>query len=179
MDTEFLYKANIETLKLIKDEGEKNLASIINADEVITNKSNSLMQILIPLLLILAGFNLDLIFKKVIDYKFYFSLLLIINLTLVIYILYRNILPVKSIMIGAEPEKLLQNDIIFGSDNDYHNVLINRTYNIQKAIDNSIISHKKRYDRFKNANKTLFLGLFAIFCLFLLLQVFRLFLNKC
>ncbi|WP_312418572.1 hypothetical protein [Epilithonimonas sp.] len=83
MDTEYLYKADIETLKIIKEEGEKNLASILEADEVITNKSNSLMQILIPIFLLLVGYNLDLLFKKNIDYKFYFSLLLIINLYII------------------------------------------------------------------------------------------------
>jgi len=179
MDTEYLYKADIETLKIIKEEGEKNLASILEADEVITNKSNSLMQILIPIFLLLVGYNLDLLFKKNIDYKFYFSLLLIINLCSVIYILYRNILPVKSVMMGAEPQKLLKNDIIAGSINDYHSLIINRTYNIQIAIDKSITSHKKRHNSFTKANKTLFLGLLVIFCLFLLLQVYHLFISMC
>lgn len=63
MGYQYLYKAEKSTLLLIKEEGEKSLTGIIDSDNTITNQSNSLFQVLIPILLIILGF----IFSQIIS----------------------------------------------------------------------------------------------------------------
>ncbi len=183
MKTEILFKAKTHTLLLIKDEAEKNLSGIQNAEDIITNKSNSLLQILIPILILISGYLLNSITNQKFNELFYISIPLTLLLGLVIMKLYRNILPVKTAIYGSEPNKLIKSDMIFGVDeSDERNIIVNRIYNLQKAIDYSIKNHSIRYKRFKNSNKILLLGLLIIFCstIILLLTLFFLpFLNKC
>lgn len=176
MNQDILYKTKNQTLILIKEDSEKNLLGIQNAEDVITNKSNSLMQILIPILIVLLGFCVNSIANKNFDWQFQLSTVIIILFGIVIYILYENILPVKTVIQGTEPNQLVQSDMISGNfENDNRNILVNRVFNLQKAINYSTQSHSIRYKRFKNANKTLFLGMLLIFILFSLFQAFLLF----
>lgn len=180
MNQDILFITKNETLIIIKEEGEKNLLGIQNVEDVITNKSNSLMQILIPILIVLLGFCINSIATKNFNWQFQLSTVIIILLGIVIYILYQNILPAKSAIQGTEPNQLVQLDMIIGDiENDNRNILVNRVFNLQKAINYSTKSHSIRYKRFKNANKTLFLGLLIIFILFSLLQAFLLFQDMC
>lgn len=180
MEKEILFQAKNETLLLIKEEAEKNLLSIQNTEDVITSKSNNLIQILLPILIILLGFLVNSFTLKQFDWKFYLSAFISILFSFVVYILYENILPVKSAIQGSEPKQLIQSDMIFGDfKKDNRNILVNRVYNLQNAITYSTKSHSIRYKRFKKGNKTLFLGLFLIFSFFLLFQLFLLFPDKC
>jgi hypothetical protein len=179
MKQEILFKAKNETLLLIKDEAEKNLLSIQNTEDVITNKSNSLIQILLPILIVLFGVLVNSISSDKFDWKFQLSLLVSVLLGFVVYTLYENILPVKSVIQGSEPKQLIQPDMIFGEQlKDDRNILVNRIYSLQKAINYSANSHSIRYKRFKKGNKFLFLGLLIIFILFSLFQCFLLFQDK-
>ena len=180
MEQEILFKAKNETLSLIKVEAEKHLLSIQNTEDVITNKSNNLIQILLPILIVLFGVLVNSISSGKFDWKFQLSLLISILLSFVVYTLYENILPVKSVIQGSEPKQLIQSDMIFGEQlKDDRNILVNRIFSLQKAINYSANSHSIRYKRFKKGNKFLFLGLLIIFILFALFQVFVLFQDKC
>lgn len=180
MNKEVLFKAQSDTLRLIKDEAEKNLSDVQNAEDVITNKSNNLMQVLIPLFLIICGFCFNSFVKNDFGWLFFIASFFLIILGLVIYQLYKNILPVKSAMAGSEPNQLIQPDLISGiASTDERNLLVNRVFNLQKAIEYSLDSHTIRYSRFRKANKILLMGLLTVVSLFLLFQLFLLFLDKC
>ena len=127
MNQDILFITKNETLIIIKEEGEKNLLGIQNVEDVITNKSNSLMQILIPILIVLLGFCINSIATKNFNWQFQLSTVIIILLGIVIYILYQNILPAKSAIQGTEPNQLVQLDMIIGDiENDNRNILVNR-----------------------------------------------------
>ena len=180
MEQEILFKAKNETLLLIKDEAEKNLLSIQNTEDVITNKSNNLIQILLPILIVLFGVLISSISSADFGWKFQLSLLISVLLCFVVYTLYENILPVKSVIQGSEPKQLIQSDMIFGDKlKDDRNILVNRIFSLQKAINYSTNSHSIRYKRFIKGNKLLLLGLLIIFILFSLFQGFLLFQDKC
>lgn len=176
MNKEVLFKAEYETLELIKNEAEKNLIGIQNSEDVITNKSNNLIRILLPILLILLGVLINSITIQNLDWKFQLSLLISILLFIVIYYLYENILPVKSATQGFDPNELVVSELILGDGkNDNRNILLNCIYSLQSSILKSRKSHKIRYDRFRTSNKILFLGLFLITFIILTFQFSLLF----
>ncbi|WGK64962.1 hypothetical protein [Croceiramulus getboli] len=180
MDEEILFRAKSETLVLIKNEAEKNFLGIQNAEDVITNKSNNLMQVLIPVFLVICGFCVNSFVKNDFSWLFLMAVCLLILLGVVIFMLHKNILPVKSAILGSEPSQLIQSDMISGvHSQDERNLLVNRVHNLQNAIEYSLTSHSSRYRRFRHANKILLLGLLIIVSLFVLSQVFLLFLDKC
>ena len=180
MNEKILFKAKSETLAIIKNEAEKNLLGIQNAEDVITNKSNNLMQVLIPVFLITCGFCVNSFVKDDFSWLFFMAGWLLILLGAVIFTLHKNILPVKSALLGSEPSQLVQPDMISGvHSQDERNLLVNRIHNLQIAIDYSLASHSTRYNRFRIANKILLWGLVMIVSLFVLSQFSLLFLNKC
>lgn len=180
MNQEILFKTEVSTLLLIKEEAEKNLLAIQNTEDVITNKSNNLIQIIFPITVILSGYSINSISIDNFDWKFYLSISLILLFCLVVFQLYKNILPVKSAMIGTEPNQLVKSDMISGNaQKDERNILVNRVYNLQTAIEYTVQSHSTRYKRFRNTNKILLVGLVLIFSLFVLFQFFLLFQDKC
>ncbi|WP_318312573.1 hypothetical protein [Flagellimonas crocea] len=180
MDKKILFKAKSETLTLIKNEAEKNLKSIQNAEDVITNKSNTLMQILLPIFIILSGFCINSYTSGNYNTLFYITVCFLITLGVVIFRLHKNVLPIKSAMEGCEPNQLLQSDMISGNHKiDERNILINRIYNLQKAIEYSLKSHTIRYQRYSGTNKILLLSLISLIILFVLYQIFLLFQDMC
>lgn len=176
MKTDILFKVKSETLFLIKDEAEKNLLAVQSTEDVITNKSNNLIQIIIPVVIVLSGFIINGFSTNVFDWKFYLSGSFVVLFSIVVFKLYKNILPVKTSLIGSEPKQLVQSDMIIGQkETDERNILVNRVYNLQNAIDYSLLSHSKRYNRFKSSIKLLLLGMLIILSLFLVYQAFVLF----
>lgn len=176
MNTDLLLKAKIESLLLIKDEAEKSLAGIQKIEDVITDKSNGLMRILISFFIIISGYSIKSVTENKIDLLFYISIALVFLIGWVIWILYINILPQKTGVNGTNPSQLLQLDIISGeSKSDELNLVRNRVYSLEKAITKSLQSHKVRHTRFMRANKILVIGLLVISLLttlFLLVQFF-------
>lgn len=174
MNTDILLKAKDETLEATKQEAELNLEGILRAEEVITDKSNTLIQVLIPVFLVVLGFLLNSLNKDNLPDLFYLGIPLSILLGLVICMLYSNILPVKSAISGSEPNQILQLDIVDGK-NEYRNFLIHRIWSLQKAIEKTLESHKTRYDKFRSTILVLFTGLGVILFGVMILLSFRLF----
>lgn len=176
MNTEILYQAKKETLFLIKEEAEKSLDGIQKIEDVITDKSNGLMRILISFFIIISGYSIKSITENKLDLLFYIALGLVVLIGWVIWVLYINILPLKTGVNGTNPYQLLQSDIISGDSNsDELNLVRNRVYSLEKAIEKSLESHKIRHSRFMKANKILVIGLSVITILttlYLLVQFF-------
>ena len=94
----------------------------------------------------------------------------------VIWVLYINILPLRTGVNGTNPSQLLQSDIISGDNkSDEINLVRNRVYSLEKAIEKSLQSHKIRHSRFMRANKILVIGLSVILIVIILCLLVRFF----
>ena len=88
--------------------------------------------------------------------------------------MFKSIFPLENRLLGSQPNKLVQNDLIKGDDYDELRIISNRILCTQKAIDISITSYIKRLESYKKANKILIFGLLIsltiIIIIFLLCQ---------
>lgn len=173
MDIKLLSKSSKETLSIIKKEAEMNLDKIHLTEDIITSKINNLLNIVISFFLIVSGYILKSISISKFDELSYISFVLSILFIVVISVLYSGIMPKGTILVGTEPSKLIQSDMIKGDDNDNIRILGNRIINLQNAIDVSSISYKSRLKAFKLSFGILNIGIFVIMFLtitFLLCQ---------
>ena len=176
MNTDILYKAKKDTLVLVKEEAEKSLAGIQKIEDVITDKSNGLMRILISFFILIFGYSINSITNSKFNLLLYTALMLAILIGCVIWVLYINILPLRTGVNGTNPSQLLQSDIISGDNkSDEINLVRNRVYSLEKAIEKSLQSHKIRHSRFMRANKILVIGLSVILIVIILCLLVRFF----
>ena len=76
-----------------------------------------------------------------------------------IIVLFKSIFPLENRLLGAQPNKLIQSDMVKGDEYDELRILGNRILCIQHAIDISISSYISRLDSYKKANRILVFGL--------------------
>lgn len=165
LNIELLDKLDLDNLERIKNEAEMNLEEISKSEEIITNKSNSLFQILIVVFSTLVGyliseFSTFCLNSILIQICIIFSLFIAYALFLLIKIIY----PIKIKLKGASPQNLIQ-DFIFSSKSDEQNTINffkNRIYSLNLAINNNIESLNNRVNLFYKANKAILYGLLLV-----------------
>ncbi len=174
MNTKLLQKTSKETQLLIKSEGERNLEDIHKSEDIMTNKINNILSFSFAVFIGVISYSVKCISDKKFDLLFILSLLLSVVFGLVIFILFKSIFPLENRLLGSQPNKLVQNDLIKGDDYDELRIISNRILCTQKAIDISITSYIKRLESYKKANKILIFGLLIsltiIIIIFLLCQ---------
>lgn len=183
MDIEILGKANKETVLIIKEEAEKNLKDIHYVEDIVTNKANNLMNICISVFILIDGY----IIKSFSDGEYSIVLLIaIITSIFIAYIIFNllsAVLPKETVLIGAEPDKLVTNDFIQENEKEFGDtwkILSNRVYNLQQDIEKSFNSHETRLKKFKSSSKQLLIGLSVIVVFSIILIIFsRLSLSLC
>jgi hypothetical protein len=155
-----LFKAGKHTLTKVKEEADNNLSSIHQSVDIITNKANNLFRLLFSIFILLFGFLVSRLVSESLDFLFYLSAVLETLLFVVLAMLYRIILPVKTALIGTEPKQLIQGDVVSGDDEkDEISFLRITIFGLQNAIEHSTESHGKRYRRFVLAHKVLIIGI--------------------
>lgn len=150
---------SIDALKLLKSEAEMALDESIVSETKITDKANTIFQILIVILFSILGF----LVSKFPDIQINspiikISLFLIVvssgSIFFLLKIIYPNLIYVK----GTMPSKLLYSDIIIENWEEF-SILKNRIYNLDKAIKENKISQSNRIYHFKMAIYILLIGI--------------------
>lgn len=162
LDTILLDTLSVEHLEKIKIEAELNLEEISKSEEIITNKSNSLFQILLVIFSTLLGYLINQITSFsynsiLVQISFIFCFFIAYSLCLLIKIIY----PIKIKLKGASPVNLVQN-FIFSSkypEQSIINFLRNRVFSLDLAIKSNLESLNNRVDLFYKANKLILCGL--------------------
>ncbi|WP_316633266.1 hypothetical protein [uncultured Flavobacterium sp.] len=150
---------DIEILKLLKSEAEMALDESIASQTIITDKANTIFQILIVILFSILGF----LVSKFPDIEINspiikISLFLIIVCSCSIWFLLKIIYPNLTYSKGTTPSKLLHSDI-FIKDWEEISILKNRIYNLDKAIKENKIFQSNRIYHFKTAIYILLIGI--------------------
>lgn len=159
MNTDILYKAKKETQLLIKSEAEKNLEDIHKSEDIMTGKINNFLSFSYAVFIAAVGYSIKCISDKNFDLLFILSVSLSVVFALVIIVLFNSIFPLENRLLGSQPNKLIQSDMIKGDNYDELRILGNRILCIQDAIDISISSYISRLDSYKKANRILVFGL--------------------
>ncbi|WP_163518378.1 hypothetical protein [Gelidibacter japonicus] len=158
MNTNILYKAKKETQLLIKSEAEKNLEDIHKSEDIMTGKINNFLSFSFAVFIAVVGYSIKCISDKNFDLLFILSVSLSVVFALVIIVLFNSIFPLENRLLGSQPNKLIQSDMIKGDDYDELRILGNRILCIQDAIDISISSYISRLNSYKKANRILVFG---------------------
>jgi|GEM_PF-2357900 len=150
---------DVEILRLLKSEAEMALDESTASQTMITDKANTIFQILIVILFSVLGF----LVSKFPDIQINspiikVSLFLIIVSSCSIWFLLKIIYPNLTYSKGTMPSKLLYSDI-FIKDWEEISILKNRIYNLDKAIKENKISQSNRIYHFKTAVYILLIGI--------------------
>ncbi|MFV8372746.1 hypothetical protein [Flavobacterium sp. LB2P74] len=153
---------SIEALKLIKSEAEMVLDESLSSESIITNKANTIFQILIVMLFSVLGYlvngfpniNINSPTIKI-------CLFLIAINTCSIWFLLKIIYPKTTYTKGTTPSKLLFSDIII-KDWEEYSILKNRIYNLDDAIEQNKKSQSNKITNFKTSTYILLIGLFFV-----------------
>jgi len=173
MKKELLDKASVDTLKLIKAEAESNLKEIHNIENIITDKTEKLFKLVITFLVIVMGYALKSYSENDFGDLFLLAILFTVLFLIAAIVLYKVIFPKATIVLGSEPDNLVQEDMIKGSEKDEKYILGNRVYNLQKAINTSKSSYLNRIKHYRSANKVLLIGIVSIVIAFILFQFYQ------
>lgn len=150
---------DIEVLKLLKSEAEMALDESTASQTTITDKANTIFQILIVILFSVLGFlvskfpNIE-ISSPIIK----ISLFLIIVTSCSIWFLLKIIYPNLTYSKGTPPSNLLYEDI-FIKDWEEISILKNRIYNLDEAIKKNKKFQSNRIYHFKTAIYILLIGI--------------------
>lgn len=165
LNINLLEKLSIENLQIVKQEAELNLEDLSSSEDVITNKSNSLFQVLIVIFTTIIGylisegenFNIKSILIQI-------SIILCAFFGFVLFLLLKVIYPNKVGLKGSAPKNLIQ-DFIFNEKSDKKQtkqILRNRIYSLNIAIENNQENLKRRVRLFDWANKIILIGLLVV-----------------
>lgn len=173
MNATLLIKSDKQTQLLIKSEAEKNLQDIHKSENLMTGKINTFLSFSFAVFITVVGYSVKAITDDKIDLLFVLSISLSIVFSLIIIVLFNSIFPYENRLLGSEPNKLVQEDMIKGDEYDELRILGNRILCIQDAIKISLSSYRKRLNSYKKANRILVFGLFStllVLIVFLLCQ---------
>lgn len=161
LDTKLLDKQKLSTLLILKNEAEVNLDEISKTEEIITNKSNNLFQILIVTFTSVFGYVIFNLQKSLI---IHISIIFLLFIGYSIFLLKQIIYPDKIKLKGSAPFQLVEKDILFFEIEELNNerILRNRIFSLNIAIQNNLISINKRVDLYRKSNETLFIGIITI-----------------
>jgi hypothetical protein len=172
MEEEILNKADIKIIQLIKNESETLFNSITEVDNILTNKSSNLLNVCISILTLSIGFSISQLIIKNHSNLLIYSVFISVLLLIVVFKLFKNINPITTTLLGSD--KLINSDLIKGSEYDEYSILTNRILNIQNGINTNKEISETKAKNYKESYKFLIIGLSSISVLFLL---FCLFLN--
>lgn len=162
LSIELLNKLSIENLQLIKSEAEQNLEDLSRSEDIITNKSNTMFQVLVVIFTAIIGYlvsqfeNFDL--KSII---IQISLFFCLVFGVVLFLLIKVIYPKRVALKGAKPSSLVK-DFVFNKKSDKNHckqILRNRVYSLNLAIQSNKQNLNKRVLLFDWANKIVLIGL--------------------
>lgn len=165
LDTKLLDKLSIENLQIIKSEAELNLEDLSSSEDIITNKSNTLFQVLVVIFTTIVGYLVSQI--NSFDIKsilIQISIVLCVVFGFVLFLLIKVIYPNKVALKGASPNNLIQ-DFLFNKKSDKSQtkqILRNRVYSLNIAIDSNKENLKNRVRLFDWANKSILIGLIIV-----------------
>lgn len=162
---ELLFKAEKNSLLFIKNEAEKKLLGIQQAEDTVTGKANGLFQVAIPVFILLLGFSISRFSASLFDSLFYLSLSLIALFSAVVWKLYRCILPKQTVISGSRPKDALNPELFeqLETDKELELYLIRTSiYSLENAIVHSLQTHTNRLTKFKKANNILIFGFVII-----------------
>ncbi len=163
LDTQLLDKLDISNLELIKVEAELCNSEISKSEEIITNKANTLLQIVIVFITSLIGF----IISQLIDRHFpkiftSISLIFLVFLSCSLRLLFKAWYPNKNGLSGVMPSNLVDSSIYSEHNEDNKkNFYKNRIYSINIAIHNNLESLSSRVRQYEKSIKLIIWGLIA------------------
>lgn len=153
---------SIEALKLIKSEAEMVLDELFSSENIITNKANTIFQILIVLVFSLFGYLVTLFKDDVTNiYLIEVCFVLIFTSSISIYFLLKIIYPRINYSKGTIPSKILFDDIVI-KDWEELGILKNRIYNLEVAINNNKAFQLERITNFKKSINILLIGMLLV-----------------
>lgn len=162
LDIKLLDKLSIENLQLAKSEAEFNLEDLSNSEDIITNKSNTLFQVLVVIFTTIVGYLVSQIDSfNIKSILIQISILLCVVFGFVLFLLVKVIYPNKVALKGSAPSNLIQ-DYIFNKKSDKSQtkqILRNRVYSLNIAIESNKENLKNRVRLFDWANKSILIGL--------------------
>jgi hypothetical protein len=165
LDTKLLDKLSIENLELVKSEAELNLEDLSSSEDIITNKSNTLFQVLIVIFTTIVGYLVSEI--NTFDIKsilIQISIILCIVFGCVLFLLTKVIYPNKVALKGSSPNNLIQ-DFLFNKKSNKSQtkqILRNRVYSLNIAIESNKENLNNRVRLFDWANKSILIGLIIV-----------------
>lgn len=171
MEEETLKKADIKIIQLIKNEQEKLFNSITDVDNSLTNKCSNLLNVCISIATLSIGYSISKLMNNDFSGLTVYSIFISIIFLIVIFKLFKVISPTSIALLGSD--KLIQNNLISGSEHDEYLILTNRILNIKKDIISNEKVAKSKSKIYKESYKFLVFGLisisflFFLFCLFL------------
>ncbi|SHF84870.1 hypothetical protein SAMN05444377_1252 [Flavobacterium fontis] len=153
---------SVEALKLLKSEAEMVLDESLSSESIITNKANTIFQILIVLLFSVLGFIASTFPDiNVNSHLIRICLFLICVTGSSIWYLLKIIYPRLTYSKGTIPSKLLHDDIVF-KDWEEFSILKNRIYNLEEAIKQNKKIQSERISNFKISIYILLIGISLI-----------------
>lgn len=165
LDTNLLDKLSIENLQITKYEAELNLEDLSSSEDIITNKSNTLFQVLIVIFTTIVGYLVSQINSFDINsILIQISIILCVVFGFVLFLLIKVIYPNKVALKGSSPSNLIQ-DWVFNKKSDKSQtkqILRNRVYSLNIAIESNNENLKNRVRLFDLANKSILIGLIII-----------------
>lgn len=165
LDTKLLDKLSIENLEIVKSEAEMNLEDLSSSENVITNKSNTLFQVLIVVFTTIVGYLVSQINNFIIkSILIQISIILCVVFGFVLFLLIKVIYPKKVALKGSPPSNLIQDYIFSKKSNKSHTrqILRNRVYSLNIAIESNKENLKNRVRLFDWANKSILIGLIIV-----------------
>lgn len=181
MDNEkqqFLQTLHIDSIILIRDEAEKYIQHQIESESIIIGKATGMFQLFIAIIISIVGYFVSLKSLSENVIIFVCGLVVILFVGKSIFLLSKCINPSLTHTTGASPSVLLDDMIFFGANNDEkkRTFMIQRVYNLDKAITENRQVQTKRVDNYKRAIKNVMLGLVVLITVFFLLSTLQYFL---
>ena len=165
LDLNLLEKLNIENLERVKSEAELNLDDLSSSEDIITNKSNTLFQVIVVIFTTIVGYLVSQINSfDISSILIQISIIFCLIFGFVLYLLIKVIYPNRIALKGSSPSNLIH-ESIFNKKSDKNQtkaILRSRIYCLNIAIESNKENLKKRVRLFDFANKSILIGLIVV-----------------
>lgn len=149
-------KLKPETAQFILDQSEKNLIEINNAADVLTARSNTILQFSIPSIIVLTGYIYSDYSKG--DLLTHLAAIAIVILSLITILAFIANSLYKVVPLGNRPVNMINNEKVL-HDDQYLVFLFNSIKNIQKSITKNESKNVKRASKLYLIEKIIWVGL--------------------
>lgn len=168
LNTRLLDKLDISNLELIKAEAELCNSEISKSEEIITNKANTLLQVVMVFITSLIGFVITQIIDGQLPKIFtQVGIIFLVFLSCSLRLLLKAWYPNKNGLSGVMPSNLIDN-AIYSDDNENNqkNFYRNRIYSLNMAMHNNLESLSMRVRQYEKSIKLIIVGLIVtiIYC---------------